>query len=404
MKIGQFAKKHGVTHDTIRHYIDKGLLVPNKKEGQYRFSEVDSKEITKIIELKQMHFSLSDIHRILTFQRLGGASTEFSRNQFLSILEERKEHILEELRKINQINEYLTKQIEEIKSYGHKEEHVLGFPIGATELLACPFCHKELNLSAGVLEKNMIIQANVDCDCGYSAKISNGIYIVEKDVRTKLMDGMPMPTKEEYFNKTPHEHITYQFKGMAQLIDYIMVHHKEPQYVMEISNCVGFFLLQYINYLPEQCTYILIDYDLERISNMKKNLEQYYSHKKFIFFCCDYTNLPLRKSSVDVVVDLMMSNKYEIEFKKAVTEKTTLLLKSQGIFVGKYTHWRGIQNVNSNLKELDKVREIMLDQVKTASKMKIIDSIEIFTGEKDSVEVKNRKKDEYQYIFIAKKS
>ncbi len=407
MKIGQFAKKHGITHDTIRYYIEKGLLVPNKKDGQYRFNEVDSKEIVKIIELKQMQFSLSDIHRILTFQRLGGVSTEFSYKQFLSILEERQTAISEELLKLNRINDYLCKQIEEIKSSKQTEEQVLGFPITSTDLLLCPSSHKGLNLSAGVIEKNMIINADVECQCGYVAKIKSGIYIVEQDIRPKLIDGKPMPSKEEYLMQTPHNRITYLFKGMAQLIDYILKYHKEPGYIMELSNCVGFFLLQYINYLPEDCVYILIDFDIDRITHLKKNLERYYSHKKFIFFCCDYCNLPLKKSSVDVVVDMVICDEKETEYKKNLMDITTLLLKHKGIFAGKYTYSK-VKEIKGDLLESKdnetSNKENILEKIKAFAKMKILDSIEISTPCKDYLQDINEKQvEEYQYVFVGKK-
>lgn len=407
MKIGQFAKKHGITHDTVRYYIDKELLVPNKKDGQYRFSEVDSKEIEKIIELKQMNFSLSDIHRILTFQRLGGASTEFSRKLFLLILEEKQKYIREELLKFHRINGYLNKQIEEIKSYGQQEEQVLGFPIASTELLVCPSCKKGVNLSAGVIEKNMIINAKVECDCGYQAIIKDGIYIDERDVRTKLVDGKPMPTKEEYLMHTSHNHISYLFKGMAKLIDFIMKYQKEPKYIMELSNCVGFFLLQYINYLPEDSVYILIDFDLDRITHLKENLERYYSHKKFIFFCCNYSNLPLKKFSVDVVVDLFMSNVYESEYNENLMDFTVLYLKQKGVFAGAYPFSK-TKEIESETLEAQKKgyakKEIILEKIMTSSGVKLLESIEITSAFHDNLQHKKGKQvEEYQYVYVGKK-
>lgn len=407
MKIGQFAKKHGVTQDTIRHYIDKELLVPSKIDGQYRFNDIDSKEIEKIIELKQMHFSLADIHRILTFQRLGGASTEFSRKLFLLILEEKQKHISEELLKFHRINDYLTKQIEEIKSYGQKEQQVLGFPIASTELIVCPSCKKRVNLSTGVIEKNMIINAEVECDCGYKAKIKDGIYIDERDVRTKLVDGKPIPSKEEYFMHTSHNHISYLFKGMAKLIDFIIKYKKEPKYIMELSNCVGFFLLQYINYIPEDSVYILIDFDIDRITNLKKNLERYYSHKNFIFFCCDYSNLPIKKFSVDVVVDLFMSNVFESEYIKNLMDITASYLKQKGIFASAYPYSKkkAIEGETSEEKEKRcPNRELIIENMITSLNMTILESIEIELVHKENSQHKQGKNvDEYQYVYVGKK-
>lgn len=406
MKIGQFAKKHGVTHDTIRYYIDKGLLVPNKKEGQYKFSDVDSKELEKIVELKQMHFSLSDIHRILTYQRVGGASTDFSRNLFLLILEEKQKHVSGELHKLNRINEYLTKQIEEIKTQNHNQDQVLGFPITSTELLVCPTCKKELNLSAGVIEKNMIIKAEIECECGYTAKIKDGIYVDERDVRTKLVNGKPMQTKEDYLMNTSHNYISYIYKGMAKLIEFIMIHQKEPQYIMELNNCVGFFLLQYINYLPKDSVYILIDFDINRMTQLKKNLEQYYGHKKFIFFCCDYINLPLKSSAVDIVVDLFMSNAYESANNENLIHMIAPFLKVNGILTGSYPYTKmdTIEDRNLELEEKGYLHKDTVLKRITSSNFKTLESIDIGPAYKENLKhIKGKDVKEYQYVYVGKK-
>jgi DNA-binding transcriptional MerR regulator len=34
MRIGEFSKKYNITHDTVRHYIDMGLLIP-RKDGHH---------------------------------------------------------------------------------------------------------------------------------------------------------------------------------------------------------------------------------------------------------------------------------------------------------------------------------------------------------------------------------
>lgn len=39
MKIGEFAKKHDVTIDTVRHYINEGLLTPLRDKNRELYSE-----------------------------------------------------------------------------------------------------------------------------------------------------------------------------------------------------------------------------------------------------------------------------------------------------------------------------------------------------------------------------
>lgn len=116
MRIGEFAQKHSITQDTIRHYLDMGLLVAEKKGGQYKFSEADSKDVDKILELKQLDFSLIEIQKLLMFQRLSGANTDVSRNLYLSFLEEKKNEVANGLVKYNKMNTFIKDKILEIKA------------------------------------------------------------------------------------------------------------------------------------------------------------------------------------------------------------------------------------------------------------------------------------------------
>jgi len=355
MRIGEFTQKHNITQDTIRYYLDIGLLVTEKKGGQYKFSEADSKDIEKIIELKQLDFSLTEIQKILTFQRISGTNTNAFRNLYLPFLEAKKNEVINELIKYNKMNDFLSCKIDEIKAQELSRNQKLGFPITSLGILLCPICSTSLRLGAGTIEGNMIIDANIHCECGYKSIIENGIYVDETAVRTKLLNGMKMPTKEEYLAKCSYIHANFLYKGMAALIEYINKYEKEPKYIMEFDNCVGFFLLQYIKYLPQDSTYILIDYDKNRIMQLKENLEMYYEHKNFIFLCCDFDKLPIAKSSIDIMVDFGMSKTYAENTGKFLPNVVLPLLKKKGFYTAAFNYID--QNSNGNLKLPDNIKD-----------------------------------------------
>ncbi|MBK0151610.1 MerR family transcriptional regulator, partial [Bacillus sp. S74] len=52
MKISKFAEVNNVSVDTIRHYMDLGLVIPEKKGSHYFFDEYCQKDIELILEYK----------------------------------------------------------------------------------------------------------------------------------------------------------------------------------------------------------------------------------------------------------------------------------------------------------------------------------------------------------------
>lgn len=406
MRIGEFAQKHSITQDTIRHYLDMGLLVAEKKGGQYKFSEADSKDVDKILELKQLDFSLIEIQKLLMFQRLSGANTDVFRNFYLSFLEEKKNEVTNGLLKYNKMNTFIKDKIKEIRAEDLKSGEKLGLPMSSIGILRCPTCQDSLNVSDGIIDKNMITAANINCKCGYKAIIKNGIFIDEMAVRTKLQNGKKMPTKEEYLENSSPAYVNFLYKGMATLTEHIQKYGKEPKYILELDNCVGFFLLQHIKYLPSNATYILIDYDIDRMEQLKKNLEMYYKHKNFIFLCCDFNRLPLVNSSIDIVVDFCMTRTYEQSTGEFLLDIILPLLKQDGLLAASYLTFGS--NSNRNLKLSPEINEY-IDKDKILKKLAnshltTMDVIDIGPGFEDNpydLDIKDM--EIYQAVYAGKK-
>lgn len=90
--VGEFSRKAGVTIRTLRYYDKIGLLKPTtyNEIGHRLYSDTDFQKLQKIITLKFVGFSLSDIQKVM-------ASSDISIKDTLrmqkKILFEKKEHI-----------------------------------------------------------------------------------------------------------------------------------------------------------------------------------------------------------------------------------------------------------------------------------------------------------------------
>lgn len=89
MKIGQFIAINQTTRDTIRYYIEEGLLAPTKEAGNYIFGNQEQDDFTNIKELQALGFSIKGIKEIKdNRQILGcGSQEQSSKNRKLVVKE-----------------------------------------------------------------------------------------------------------------------------------------------------------------------------------------------------------------------------------------------------------------------------------------------------------------------------
>ncbi|MFM9089889.1 MAG: MerR family transcriptional regulator [Cyanobium sp.] len=73
LKIGEVARRSGLTVKTIRFYCDEGLILPtSRSEGGYRlFDEGVFADLTLIRTLRAMEIPLPDVQQILVARRSG---------------------------------------------------------------------------------------------------------------------------------------------------------------------------------------------------------------------------------------------------------------------------------------------------------------------------------------------
>lgn len=346
IRIGEFSKKHKITQNTVRHYLDMGLLTTRKTGGQYVFYDKDSRDMEEILKLKQLGFNLNEILNLLTYLRLTGIETEEYKNMILSMLKNKKE----EIEKISKKYEKMRSDIDEtIKNFEKRSREInkLGFPIAYLGILICPDCKSKLNIKDGIIDNSMLIEGKVICKCGYNAVVKDGIFIEEKTVRKRNLNGKPWPTKDDYLKVVSSNFINFMYSGMNQVSDELRKYDIDSKLVLELQHCVGYFLKHYLKHRSQDSTYILVDYDLDKIIELKNSLELNHEHSNFIFLCCNIDRIPLSESSIDVIVDHWLTKDYAQTDNDFVLEKVLPLLKNDGVLVGAYPYFKTMKNIKN---------------------------------------------------------
>ncbi|HAS74081.1 MAG TPA: methyltransferase, partial [Clostridiales bacterium UBA8960] len=140
MKIGAFAKRNGTSIDTIRHYMDLGLLVPEKIGSQYTFDERCQGELEEIFYLKSIGFLLSEIQKLMLFRRIGKLTGYDRRTTYKAYFENRLSLIEQEMAHLAEVSDALRRELESMHETEPEMVHSAGVPIAGLLIFECPRC------------------------------------------------------------------------------------------------------------------------------------------------------------------------------------------------------------------------------------------------------------------------
>ncbi len=194
MKIGEFSRKFNVSVSTVRHYINLGLLIPEKDGFQYRFTDIDCRDMDIITSMKSAGFKLDELNKYLSLHRFYNKDDYVLYEKLLEFLSLKKRSLLDERDRIETFITLLDKRIKDVEDERDSASRRLmnkerafdstlpGVPLDAVGLLACPDCGRRLRVSDAEISDNSIVTGELKCSCGYSASVKNGIILTSEAV------------------------------------------------------------------------------------------------------------------------------------------------------------------------------------------------------------------------------
>jgi DNA-binding transcriptional MerR regulator len=340
LKIGAFAASHHVSIDTIRHYIDLGLLLPEKNSGQYSFDGRCANDLEEINSLKAMGFTLAEIHTVFMFRKLGRMTSYKQDASFHDLFVNKHIRISELLNELKQISSRLEAKIKEFDSTQKEKPLRLGIQLRNLGLLQCPHCKCGLNLRKAQIEDNQVMEGLLDCSCGSEFMITDGILIVKTDagddVSDVLVEALDQNQISNYIQNTDEAYLKNVYKSLEWAYRRLNFVELDGKVLLELGSGLGFFLRLIYDELPENTFYIAVDHDICMQRYLKQLLEKSGKRKNILFICSDFLQIPIRDKAAELVLDITGTSNYSFEHEEFLLKPVLRYFNDQAALLGSY--------------------------------------------------------------------
>jgi DNA-binding transcriptional MerR regulator len=392
LKIGKFAKQFDLTIDTVRYYIEIGLLTPEKIHNQYTFDDRCEKDLEEILELKSMRFTVSQIQKIFSIKRFTNLTNQDGLDYYVSFFDNKKHELLNEKDLITKAIKDINEKIISIRKNFNDNYTKIGVPLFFINFLYCPECDSKLNLSKGSIEDNQVFKGELSCKCGYKANIDNGIIITDSaDYNKPEIEEVEKPG-ENYVKKSNQSFVNLVYKGMDWIYKRFNKFDLSNKFILELGTGSGFFLKKIIGNIPESSFYIACDDKYEVIKSSKNYMESMGKTGNIIFVSSKFSKIPIKKGIIDIILDVYGSSSRNLKNDVSPIQGTKNFLKINGYWLGSYLYFK---ESSKTLKKLDsKIKDkFLLENIKASFNINNLKEIE-------SYYLGNSKKTGYTEPFI----
>lgn len=376
MKIGEFAGKFNISVSTVRHYINLGLLVPEKDGFQYRFTEADCEEMSIIASMKEAGLKLSELHQYLALFRFYNKEDYLLYEKLQEYLDQKKEALHAQRRQIDTHIRSLDGKIREIEekrismmgktadSDGGENKSLPGFPLNAVNLLRCPHCESRLRLHHVEIAGTFITTGTLTCKCGYHAEIRDGVVFTENlrelEKDSKFLDCYfgeeNLITNEDGMFLMARNMLTGEY--LANLHRSSLWIHKKLEHIDLHAKTILF---------PDTaCQYLYSSYDCSNTADslflvtaltertihaMRQHIANANPELKVAYVINQDGNLPLEKNCIDVIVDYMGTTNLSFFEKMPYYDLISPYLAEDAVVAGTMEYYR------RNSDSLKKIRQ-----------------------------------------------
>lgn len=332
MKIGTFAKQNRVSIDTIRHYMDLELLLPQKADKQYDFDLQCQKDFNEILDLKALGFTLLEIKNIFIVKHLGKMTSFQQEEYYKNIFRDKCEKAKAEIEKLSREKSCLEEELRKLEIKAERKQLDMGIDLNWLQYLCCYQCGGPLMLKGAAVEDNMVMSGKLKCKCGVEYSIRDGILFVDAghDDEDKPLDIL------SYIQHTDAEYLNHIYKTLEWNVQNIDFKNLSKKTVLELGSGSGFLLRRIYDDLPEDAVYMAVDYNPGKLHFLKGVFEKAERKKGILFICCDFSHIPLIKRSVDILYDFSGTSNFSFDHSEFLLKTIERYLKTDTALLGSY--------------------------------------------------------------------
>lgn len=323
--------------DTVRYYMEIGLLLPQKNGKNYEFCDADIEDMAFIVGLKQYHFPIHVLNEIMSLKRQLNSRDARITELIIRELKARRNEISEEIANLEQMAESIDARLSE---YSEKvqEPARLGLPLDFIAHLRCPRCGRELNLKDTFIERQQIISASAVCACGYTMKIQDGVIYTGEDApdASNGLDNLKWWDSYigGYIGKLDTRGtriVNTMNKCYSQLFSWLKDSQKyqsgKNNIILTCGDNSGRFLLYHLmdtdagKEFLSTCTIIMYVSSAEVPNRVKSLISSFDFCPKLVFIVGNSYQLPLERGCVDIYVDDNSSFLYFAAHRSSLPDK-----------------------------------------------------------------------------------
>ncbi len=327
MKIGKFGELNNISIDTIRHYMDLGLIIPEKRGGHYFFDEYCQIDLELILHYKDLGFSLNEIKELFFYKNLAKSMNYENDTFYQSLFKLKYDKMEQEIELLGKRRDKLKEVLQDLLLTNETSNSIIGIDLSVLHLLTCSKCSKKLILQDGIITNNQITEGKLICNCGEEYIITSGIITAGKSFkaneRTSLED-----TISDYIHETDNAYLENMHRE-GQWAKKKLIHlDLNNKLILDIGSGLGFFLRNIYEELPKDCLYIAVDRDLNKLLFLKDVLARKNPKRNILFICADFLNIPIQNRSVDIVIDHSGTSNYSFEHEDFLLHELNPLFKT----------------------------------------------------------------------------